>query len=176
MRSLSVAATVLVLSSTAWAITPIGTKKEAAVNAIDRVIASEEIRNLKARYWLGVDRRDAAMIKSTLAPDVVADYTQVALPPGNSVSEVLRGADKVAAGVAATPAEPGGGLHFGGQPVIDVTSETTATVIWPMIGFGHLAAGGATRVGELYYYHDSFERIGGVWKIKSIRLTHADQR
>lgn len=175
MRLLVLAATALMLSGAAPAITPIN-KQEAAVNAIDRVIASEEIRNLKARYWLGVDRRDAAMIKATLAPDVVADYTSVALPPGNSVSQVLRGADAVAKGVAATPAEPGGGLHFGGQPVIDMTSPTTATAIWPMIGFGHLSAGGGTRVGELYYYHDSFEQIAGAWKIKSIRLTHADQR
>ena len=53
--------------------------------------------------------------------------------------------------------------------------ESAATEIWPMIGFGHVSAGGATRVGELYYYHDSFERIGDAWKIKSIRLTHADQ-
>jgi hypothetical protein len=166
----------LALSGAALAITPIKTNREAAMSAIDRVIASEEIRNLKARYWLGVDRRDAAMIKATLAPDVVADYTQVALPPGNSVSEVLRGADAVAKGVAATPAEPGGGLHFGGQPVLEFTSATSATAIWPMIGFGHVASGGATRVGELYYYHDSFEKIGGAWKLKSIRLTHADQR
>jgi len=176
MRLWIFAATALALSSAALAITPVTAKKEAAVNAIDRAIASEEIRNLKARYWLGVDRRDAAMIKATLAPDVVADYTQVALPPGNTVSEVLHGADAVAKGVAATPAEPGGGLHFGGQPVLEFTSATTVTAIWPMIGFGHVAAGGGTRVGELYYYHDSFERIGDVWKIKSIRLTHADQR
>src|SRR5690348_6037471 len=122
MRSLTLAALTLALPSAALAITPITTKKEAAVNAIDRVVASEEIRNLKARYWLGVDRRDAAMIKATLAPDVVADYTQVALPPGNTVSEVLHGADAVAKAVAATPSEPGGGLHFGGQPVIEMTN------------------------------------------------------
>lgn len=175
MRAPALAMMAVALSSAALAITPIKPRQEAAMNAIDRAVASEEIRNLKARYWLGVDRRDAAMIKATLAPDVVADYTQVALPPGNTVSEVLRGADAVAKGVAATPAEPGGGLHFGGQPVLEFTSATTVTAIWPMIGFGHIAAGGATRVGELYYYHDSFERIGEVWKIKSIRLTHADQ-
>jgi hypothetical protein len=176
MRSLGLAAITLALSAPAPATTSIGTNQEAAVNAIDRVVASEEIRNLTARYWLGVDRRDAAMIKATLAADVVADYTQVALPRDNVVSQVLHGADAVAAGVAATPAEPGGGLHFGGQPVIEVTSATTATAIWPMLGLGHLAPGGPTRVGELYYYHDSYERIAGAWKIKSIRLTHVDQR
>ena len=174
MRSLRLAMA-LALSAPAHAVSPIKWSGDVRMNAIDRVIASEEIRNLKARYWLGVDSRDAAMIKATLAPDVTADYTEVAPPAGNAVSEVLHGADAVAAAVAATPAEPGGGLHFGGQPVIEVTSATTATAIWPMLGLGHVAPKGATRVGELYYYHDSYERIDGAWKIKSIRLTHVDQ-
>jgi hypothetical protein len=88
MRAPSLAAIALALAGPAQAITPIKWSGDARMNAIDRVIASEEIRNLKARYWLGVDYRDAAIIKATLAPDVTADYTEVALPADNAVSEV----------------------------------------------------------------------------------------
>src|SRR5205823_5434530 len=61
-------------------------------------------------------------------------------------------------------------VHHGHMPEIEITSPTTASGIWamedlvrgldgknPMRGYGH--------------YHETYERIDGHWKIKTLLLT-----
>ncbi len=151
----------------------------APVSTLERVAAIEDIKNLKARYLIAVDNRDAATLKRVFAKDVVADYTAV-FPVDGSGKKVLptpfRGADEASQAVAGSvKSGPFTTFHNGGLPIIEVTSPTTAWAIWPLMGFGRPdAATGATptRVGTWYYYYDTYERIGGEWKIKTLRLAY----
>jgi hypothetical protein len=63
-------------------------------------------------------------------------------------------------------------LHIAGASTIEVTTPTTASAFWRMVSFRRTEPGYA-HVGTWYYYFDTYECIGGAWKIKSTRLMYA---
>ncbi len=148
---------------------------------LQKLLAIEEIRNLKARYIMGVDRPDRDMLRSTFADDVVADYsatigtgTAGQLPDGvepDVTMAMFKGGDATADAIA--HAYDGMGVrsyHTAGAPVIEITGPTTAKAIWPVISFSRQAPTEANP-GTWYYYQDTYERIDWQWKIKALRLT-----
>jgi hypothetical protein len=56
------------------------------------------------------------------------------------------------------------------MPEIDITSPTTATGIWAMEDILQIP-GGENRVQGWGHYHETYERIDGRWRIKTLRLT-----
>ena len=96
---------------------------------------------------------------------MIADYT-VGHREGSAVAvatrEVLRGGDKaVDAVLEAVKGEAAGRKtnttwHFFGNPEIAILSPTTAKAVW-------------MRENEVYYL-ETYERIGGNWKMKTLRL------
>jgi uncharacterized protein (TIGR02246 family) len=126
----------------------------------------EAIKQLKARYFRTMDTKDWTGMRQVFSDDVVMDTTAAG---GN----VIDGADRfmeflehTLSGVIT--------VHHGHMPEIQVTSPTTATgiwalqdtLVWPdggrMVGYGH--------------YHETYEKHGGEWRIKSSTLTrlHVD--
>jgi hypothetical protein len=43
-------------------------------DSVERLIATDEITQLKARYFRGVDRNDGDLVRAVLAEDCVLDY------------------------------------------------------------------------------------------------------
>lgn len=121
----------------------------------------EAIRRLKARYFRTMDTKDWADMRAVFTDDVVIDTT-------DSGGGVVTGADAFMDFLRETLADVVT-VHHGHMPEIEVTSPTTATGIWALedrlrwpdgselVGFGH--------------YHEAYERVDGVWRIKSSRLT-----
>lgn len=121
----------------------------------------EAIRRLKARYFRTMDTKDWAAMRAVFTDDVVIDTT-------DSGGGVVTGADAFMDFLRETLADVVT-VHHGHMPEIEVTSPTTATGIWALedrlrwpdgselVGFGH--------------YHEAYERVDGVWRIKSSRLT-----
>lgn len=142
----------------------------------ERLAAIEEIRNLKAKYWRGVDLGDGALVRSILAEDCVLDYVGCCTDPvtGTDHMPVM---NVVMKGRASWQTENLEGprivtVHQGHQAEIEVTGETTATGIWVFTDRFFVPPGGTfTRLTGYGHYHETYEKAGGKWFLKTTRIT-----
>jgi SnoaL-like domain len=145
----------------------------------ERLVALEEIKRLKARYFRCVDSKDWGGLAQTFAPGIQFDRTFAAVvknpwtgawhPPLPSEELIVVGRDAVVAMVRRA-VEHLHTVHHGHMPEIDILTETTAHGIWAMEDVlrdqqHHLVLQGSG------HYHDTYERNQGGWVIKTCRLT-----
>lgn len=138
---------------------------------LQRLIAIEDIRQLKARYWQGVDMKDEAMIRSVFTDDAVIDYRAESYPPDKIPPSTpppdafARRCLDVLAGFTTA--------HHGHMPQIRFLSYDQAEGVWPMednlwakdpavTGFAHMQGHG--------FYHDSYRKVAGQWLISATTL------
>jgi len=143
-----------------------------------KVLAVEEIKKLKARYFRAIDTKDWSLLEQVFTDDATCDYRGAATDPSTGTNAVPVATETVLQGKAAILASLKTGLaevvtvHMGYMPEIEVTSGTGATAIWAMSDTLRFPAGGA--LGGLSgsgHYHETYERIDGKWRIKALRLT-----
>jgi hypothetical protein len=130
----------------------------------------EELRQLKARYCRFLDTKDVESWRAVFATDLVvtldmavsvggADPMTAAPVEGvdNFVPMVMGGLENVAT------------KHHCHTPELALTSATTATGIWAMEDLLIFADG-----SELFgagHYHETYEKLDGPWRIKTLHLT-----
>lgn len=137
------------------------------MDALERLIAIEEIRQLEARRIRCIDEKDWSGYAACHAPDAVS-YTFQAL--GTSESEIV-GADNIAAQVAKQTGESitVNQVH---EPEIELTSDSTATGVWPVENrIWAKAPGGVRWMHAFGHYRETFVKIDGRWLIQSRRVT-----
>jgi protein-tyrosine-phosphatase len=138
------------------------------VTDTERLLAIEEIKQVKARYFRCMDTKDWAGFTAVFAPDASVDYA-----PDETDSSRWKAteADKVVALVRSI-VERAVSIHHGHMAEVELTSPSLARAIfamedlifWPpdspyelMHGWGH--------------YHETYEKIDGKWLIKTLVLT-----
>ena len=100
----------------------------------ERLGAIEDIRQLRAKYWRGVDSHDGILVRSILAEDCVLDYNGCMTDPTSGVDHmpvmnlVLTGRDSWQTDNLEGPKIVT--VHQGHQHEIDVTGAATAEGIW----------------------------------------------
>ena len=134
----------------------------------EQLLAIEEIKQLKARYFRCMDTKDWAGFEAVFAPDATVDYRP---PGGNAADWCASGRAKIVAFVRGI-VEPAITVHHGHMPEVEVISATAARatfamedrIWWPegshpktLHGWGH--------------YHETYDKIDGKWLIKTLRLT-----
>ena len=126
----------------------------------------EAIKQLKARYFRTMDTKDWAGMREVFADDVVIDTTA-------SGGNVITGADEFVAFLRETLNDVVT-VHHGHTPEIDLTSATTARGVWAMQDLLKWPNGMELR--GYGHYHETYERIDGRWRIKTLTLTrlHVD--
>jgi|GEM_PF-567230 hypothetical protein len=134
------------------------------MSAQERLLAIEEVKNLRARYCRAIDTKDWNLLRSTLAPDVRLDLPSLRERGG------LDGADAfvelVSTWFATTPS-----LHANYLPEIEIASPSSATGVWQQQHFLPHRYQAEVHHGHGYgYSHDSYEKIEGRWFMKSVRL------
>ncbi len=142
----------------------------------ERLAAIEAIRQLKARYWRGVDLGDGELVRSVLAEDCELDYHGCCADPQSGVDHLpamnvtLRGRDQWQSdGMARFGIVS---VHQGHQADIAITGPDTATGIWAFTDRMFFPAGGAfSRLTGYGFYHETYVRVGEAWQIKSTRIT-----
>lgn len=145
------------------------------MNDVERLSAIEEIRQVKARYFRGVDTGDAELVRSILAEDCVLDYRGCCTDPATgrdflpAMNIVMRGrrawssAGLSSAGIVS--------VHHGHDCEITFGGDTNASAIWPMTDRLFMPAGAPFSVMTGYgYYHETYEKAHGAWKIKTLRI------
>jgi len=139
------------------------------MNDIERLLAIEEIKQLKAKYFFYMDY----YLWDKWRQEVWAPDARLEIP---EIDTVFEGADRLVEMVA-LQAKGQVSVHHGHMPIIEITSDTTATGLWAMedrlyrsekhpfdpddfsflLGFGH--------------YHESYVKLDCGWRIASTRLT-----
>jgi hypothetical protein len=142
----------------------------------ERLAAIEDIRQLKAKYWRGVDNADGALVRSILAEDCVLDYMGCCTDPASGVDHmpqmnmVMRGRESWQTGNLEEPRLVT--VHQGHQSEIEVTSETTAHGVWSFTDRFFMPPGSPfDRLVGYGYYQDTYEKAGGTWLLKTTRIT-----
>ncbi|WP_445166228.1 nuclear transport factor 2 family protein [Mycolicibacterium sp. Dal123E01] len=123
----------------------------------------EAIKQLKARYCRLLDTKDWAGWREIFTDDFVSDTT-----PSGGV--LITGADNMIAFIKKTlgkPSQPT--VHQVHAPEITLTSESTATGIWALNDIVRLAPG--VNLQGYGHYHETYEKTGGQWRIKTSTLT-----
>jgi len=121
----------------------------------------EAIKQLKARYFRTLDTKDWTAMREVFTDDVVVDTT-------SSGGDVVEGADAFVAFLRETLRDVVT-VHHGHMPEIELTSATTAKGIWAMQDLLRWPDG-----HELHgygHYHETYERAGGAWRIKTLTLS-----
>jgi uncharacterized protein (TIGR02246 family) len=125
----------------------------------------EAIKQLKARYFRTMDTKDWTGMRGVFADDVVVDTA-------SSGGGVISGADDFMAFLEPT-LEGVVTVHHGHMPEIDLTSDTTATGIWSMEDMLRFADG--SELHGYGHYHETYEKVDGRWRIKTLTLTRLRQ-
>lgn len=137
--------------------------------------AIEEIKQVKARYFRGVDTSDSELVRGILASDCVLDYRGCCTDPATR-HDFLPAMNIVMRGRAEWPSQgmrDAGivSVHQGHNCEITLTSDTTANVIWSMTDRLFMPAGAPFAVMIGYgYYHETYEKAAGAWSIKTLRI------
>ena len=121
----------------------------------------EAIKQLKARYFRTMDTKVWAAMRDVFADDVVVDTS-------SSGGGVVTGGDEFIAFLAPTLQDVVT-VHHGHMPEITVTSATTAAGIWSMEDMLRFPDG--SELHGYGHYHETYEKTGGAWRIKTLTLT-----
>src|SRR5438270_9094138 len=127
------------------------------MNEIDRMNAIEELKQLKAKYFRGVDTGNGDLVKGILAADCVLDYMGCCTDPAThndflpAMNVILRGRDAwVSEGLSKFGIVS---VHQGHNCEIELTGDTTAKGIWSMTDRLFFPVGGNFSVMTGYGYY-----------------------
>ena len=135
---------------------------------IEKLLAIEDIKNLKARYFRLLDARQWDEWGKLFTPDVVAEF------PDDQPGLVYRSRDEMV-GTVASFQSYGVTVHHGHTPEIEILSPTTARAIWAMQDMVSLPEGalstGFREIRGWGHYHETYAKSAEGWRISSLKLT-----
>jgi hypothetical protein len=134
-----------------------------------RLVAIEDIKQLFARYYRSLDLKDWDAFETMFTADAVMDMTR---PDRILVAEdgLYRGGPAIRA-FAERAIGQGQTIDKGVMPIIEVTSETTATGIWAQEDRLVWPDGHPNRRLHGHgYEHRRYAKVDGAWKIAHVRL------
>jgi hypothetical protein len=129
--------------------------------AVQRLIDIEEIKQLKARYFRGLDLKDWTLLRDIFTEDAHVEADGF---PFDGVDVFITAMKDFLDGVRT--------VHHGFMPEITVTGSDDATGIWAMRDY-LLYPGDGPPVGFIGYghYHERYVRQDGSWRIRRLVLT-----
>lgn len=139
------------------------------MNDVERLLAIEEIKRLKSKYFYYLDHKDWARWKSEVwAPDASLDVPE-------ALAEPVVGADRIIAWTSMMAADQIS-THHGHMPDIEILSADAAQGVWAMEDILRLpkdrpAPGGYTYLHGFGHYHETYVRGPSGWRIQTTRLT-----
>lgn len=155
------------------------------MDSLEKLLAIEEIKQLKARYFRAMDTKDWELFRALFTEDVVVDVTEAFIPQDHAGKPIeadhprrepdpglyFEGID---AFMAAQRRSLDGvsTVHHGHTPEIEILSDTEARGIWAMEDKLRWPPGSAMRALHGYgHYRETYVRTGHGWLIKALKLT-----
>ncbi len=124
------------------------------------LIAIEEIKQLKARYFRLMDQGEWDAFAELFTDDVEQSWTPA--PGAEPVGSV--GRDRVVINIRDS-LEGMRSTHHGHMPEIEITGPDTATAIWSL--FDYCTQGDEIVMNGTGYYHDTYRKVADRWLIAS---------
>jgi hypothetical protein len=138
------------------------------------LIAVEEIKALKARYFRCMDTKDWDGFGDQFTVDAALDVSGEMRASNDANSEnggFVRGRSAIVAFVRGAIG-PVTTVHHGHMPEIEILSPTTATGVWAMEDKLRWPEGSPIRSLHGYgHYHETYEKADGRWRIALLELT-----
>ncbi|MBI1179836.1 MAG: nuclear transport factor 2 family protein [Alphaproteobacteria bacterium] len=140
---------------------------------VEKLLAIEEIRQLKARYFRSIDTKDFDNLRTVFAPDAVFDFREAlrdpvkGTPEGVAEHEPVAGLEEIVAYIrsALTGAQS---AHHGHTPEIEILSDTEARGIHPM---EDTVMNGTLFFRGYGHYRETYRKVNGHWRIQTSQLT-----
>ena len=136
---------------------------------LECLMAIEEIKRLKARYFYCLDHKDwAGWKREVFAPDISMDVPE-------ALAEPLVGVDTIIEWVAANAGNQIS-VHHGHMPDIEILSDHEARGIWAMEDTLRLPENNPALLGYTYlhgygHYHETYVKRSEGWRIQTTKLT-----
>lgn len=143
--------------------------EQRAMTDIERLMAIEEIKRLKSKYFYYLDHKDWARWRSEVwAPDATMEVPEALKEPIVGLDNIMEWVTFNAADTIST--------HHGHMPDIEILSADSAKAIWAMEDILRLPKDKSAPVGFSFlhgfgHYHERYVRTPSGWRIKSMRLT-----
>jgi hypothetical protein len=146
------------------------------MDVIGRLAAVQAIRQVKARYFRGVDTCDGDLVRSILAEDCVLDYRGCCTDPATgtdfipAMNVVLKGrANWLSDGMSRFGIVS---VHQGHDADIVILDDTHATGIWTMTDRLWFPPGGDVALMTGYgHYHETYTKVEDRWLLQTTRIT-----
>jgi hypothetical protein len=133
----------------------------------ERLVALEDIKQVKARYFRCMDTKDWAGFEAVFTPDATADYSS----EGDAKDWAAAGASKVVA-LVRKAVGPAITVHHGHMAEVEVVAPTVAKGIFAMEDLIWWPEGSNRKTLHGWgHYYETYEKIGGKWLIKTLKLT-----
>jgi hypothetical protein len=130
---------------------------------IDRLLAVEEIKKLKARYFRYLDLHWWDQLREVFTEDAVFEIAESTAPPANREAFIARTTTHLSEAMTA---------HHGHMPEIEIIDDTRATGVWSMFDLVEpSAASGYPVLTGFGHYTEQYRQDGGQWRIARMRLT-----
>ena len=128
---------------------------------LDTLEAIEAIKKLKARYCQAADERDPEAYANLFAEDAVFDGGDFGQAQGRqAIGDFLRNIQQQSLPFA---------VHYVMNPNIEVEEEK-ATGRWYLLEPCTMRAKGEQAVWGTARYEEEYEKVGGEWKFKTVKL------
>lgn len=152
---------------------------------VEKLIAIEDIKRLKARYFRAMDTKDWELFRSLFTPDVEID-TSCAFTPADHKG------DAIEPGLKSRAPDPNfmitgvdrflemqhhyldgmSTVHHGHTPEIEILGPEEATGVWAMEDKLRWPEGSPMRLMHGYgHYTESYRKLDGGWRIAKLKLT-----
>jgi hypothetical protein len=136
------------------------------IDAVATLLAIEEIKRLKARYFRLVDIKDWSGLRALFCGEATLHYMDAGIGP--------QGLEEAMQFVEATLFDATT-IHHGHMPEIELRSENQAEAIWAMQDQVFWPEGspnpyGLYRMQGAGHYHETYEKRDGRWLIASLKL------
>jgi hypothetical protein len=146
------------------------------MDALARLLAIEEIRNLKSRYFRCLDTRDWDGMAQVFCRDAVFDCTEgMVLHPLDGPSDaaagpVKRGREEIMAWISDSFATRTC-VHHGHGHEVTVDSETEAHGVIAMEDYIQAGDRQTRLIHAAGHYHERYRFEDGAWRIAATKLT-----
>jgi SnoaL-like domain len=132
-----------------------------------KLLAIEQIKTVKARYFRFVDIKNWTGLRSLFCDNATLHYTdsdQGPMPLDAAMKFVVSALDDAIS------------IHHGHMPEIDIQGPSRAAAVFAMEDQVYWPENSTNPFGILKmhgagHYHDTFERQNGEWRIASLKLT-----
>lgn len=143
------------------------------MNGLDKLLAIEEIKQLKARYFRCLDTKSFDELHTVFADESTFDFREALRDPIAGTPAAFTEHPPVSGRAAivdyiAGALEQAVSVHHGHMPEIELTSASTARGIWPM---EDVVKNGTFSFRGFGHYRETYVLTEDGWRIATSQLT-----